>query len=161
MKANNIVLHIKRADGTEEYIEGKNIVTYEGDIYYAQKIAGQATDFSSPYLRLGYNSTQVPSKNDTDVIDLVPNSTKAIDASTYPERNNQDAGNPLGGEAVLTWKIVYDLGDLDAVDIAEAAIVNDSSAPTKAICRFLFERKFAVTPTDALTVYVNHALVGV
>jgi hypothetical protein len=159
MKNPNIILEIKRENGEVERVVGRNTVTYEGDIYYAKKIANQSTDFDSPYLRLGYDDTY-PSKNDTDVLDFVANSNKAI-SSTYPERNNTDPGNTLGGEAVLTWKIIYDLGDLDAADIIEAAIVDDGTAPNKALCRFIFDRRFTVTPTDALTVYVNHALYGV
>jgi hypothetical protein len=159
MENPNIILKISHADGTETLVNGKNLVSYEGDKYYAQKIAAEATSFDSASLRLGYDQT-APTKNDSDVLSFVANSNKAIGA-TYPQRNNTDTGNTLGGENVLTWKIIYDIGDLDAVDIIEAAIVDNGTAPTKALCRFIFDRKFTITPTDALTVYVNHSLIGV
>jgi hypothetical protein len=155
----NIILSIAHEDGTETLVKGKNLVSYEGDKYYAQKIASEATSFDAASLRLGYDQA-APTKTDSDVRNFVANSNKAITAA-YPERNNNDTGNTLGGENVLTWKIVYDIGDLDAVDIIEAAIVDDGVTPTKALCRFIFDRKFTITATDALTVYVNHSLIGV
>ena len=154
----NIIAVVKRSGKTHIHY-GKNNVTYEGDRYYAQKIAGESTSFETPYLRLGYGET-TPTKTDADVEDFVTNSNKEL-AAGFPERNNQDAGNGLGGESVITWKFVYDIGDLDAVDIAEGAIVDDGDNPTKALCRFLFDEKFTITSTDAVTIYVNHSLEGV
>jgi len=155
----NIIVNIKKASGEVVEYLGHNNVTYEGDKYYAQKIAGETTSFDSPFLRLGY-SEDAPDKLDADVKDYVTDSKKAVD-SGFPERDNDDAGNGLGGENVITWRFTYDIGDFTGVDIAEGAIVDDGDNPTKALCRFLFDEKFTIESTDAVTIYVNHALRGV
>jgi len=159
MKQYNILAVLTHKDGSVEIRKGKNIVTDDGDIYYAKKVAGETTDFETPEMRLGTDTTQ-PDKTDTDVIAFIAGSNKPVDAG-FPQRNNQDPGNTLGGVNTLTWKISYDLGDLDVQNIAEAAIVDDGTSPTKAICRFLFDEAFDVADTDQLTVYVNHTMVGV
>jgi hypothetical protein len=159
MKKFNIIAILTKNDGSKSIIRGKNIVTNDGDIYYAQKVAGEPTDFENPSMRLGTDTTS-PDKTDTDVKLFIAGSNKPVDAG-FPQRNNGDPGNTLGGVNTVTWKISYDLGDLNVTDIAEAAIVDDGTAPTKAICRFLFDSPFDVSDTDQLTVYVNHTMVGV
>jgi len=155
----NITAVITRKDGSKAVIPGKNIVTDEGDIYYAQKVAGESTDFDTPFLRLG-TGTSTPAKTDTDVQTFITGSEKAVD-SGFPQRNNADPGNTDGGVDTVTWKITYALGDLDTTGISEGAIVDDGTSPTKALCHFLFSSAFDVADTDQLTVYVNHTFTGV
>jgi len=150
---------VKHKDGTIDTYQGSNLITNEGDKYYAQKIAGVATDFDTPGFRLGIDNTD-PTKNDTDVITLLPGSEILI-STQYPEVNNTDAHNPDGGENVVTWVINYPEGQLNSDQIIEGAIVDDKDNPTKAINRFLFAGTVTVTDTDSLTVYINHELVGV
>jgi hypothetical protein len=155
----NITVKITRANGEVEIIRGKNLVTDEGDIYYAQKVVGETTDFPTPFLRLG-TSDVAPEKDDTDVNTYITDSAKAVDTG-FPKRNNTDPGNTGGGVNTLTWKITYALGDLDTTGIQEGAIVDDGASPTKAICHFLFDSSFDVASSDQLTVYVNHTFTGV
>ncbi len=155
----NITVVIKDAEGNiKNIIKGSNIVTDEGDIMYAQKIVGEATDFDTPYLRLGTGNT-TPTKSDTDVETYITGSAKAVDVG-FPQRNNTDPGNTGGGADVVTWKFSYSLGDLDVVGISEGAIV-DASTPTKAANHFLFSASFDVASSDQLTVYCNHTLNGI
>ncbi len=158
-KYENITVVLTKKDGSEQIIKGKNIVTDEGDIYYAQKVTGETTDFETPYLRLG-TGTSTPAKTDTDVTTYITGSARAVD-SGFPQRNNADPGNTDGGVDTVTWKISYALGDLNTTGISEGAIVDDGASPTKAICHFLFSSAFDVADTDQLTVYVNHTFTGV
>ncbi len=158
-KYENVTIVLHKKDGSKKVIKGKNIVTDEGDIYYAQKVSGETTDFETPYLRLG-TGTDTPAKTDTDVTTYITGSAKIVD-SGFPQRNNADPGNTDGGVDTVTWKITYALGDLNTTGISEGAIVDDATSPTKAICHFLFSSAFDVADTDQLTVYVNHTFTGV
>jgi len=155
----NITCVIKKADGTTEIVKGKNIVTNNGDIAYAQKVVGEATDFDNPYLRLGTGTTAVD-KTDTDVTTFITGSDKAVDTG-FPQRNNTDPGNTDGGVNIVTWKISYALGDLNVTGIAEGAITNVGTNPSYALNHFLFASSFDVTSSDQLTVYINHKLEGI
>ena len=103
-KVFNITAVVKSADGTSREIKGKNIITNDGDIYYASKITGEPNDFPNPQLRLGTDTT-TPDKTDTDVKAFITGSNKAVDAG-FPQRGNTDPGNTTGGDVnAITWKI--------------------------------------------------------
>ncbi len=155
----NITCVIKRGSGDTLIVKGKNIVTNDGDIAYAQKVVGEATNFDNPYLRLGTGTTAVD-KTDTDVTTFITGSDKAVDTG-FPQRNNTDPGNTDGGVNIVTWKISYALGDLDVTGIAEGAITNVGTNPSYALNHFLFASSFDVTSSDQLTIYCNHKLEGI
>ena len=157
----NVTVVIKDAGGmVKQVVKGANIITNDGDIYYAQKIVGEAnTLFEAPSLTLGTGTT-LPAKTDTGVSTPIASSDKLLD-SGFPQRDNQDPGNTDGGVNIVTWKFSYPLGAVVATGVAEGAIVDNGAAPTKAINHFLFSNTFDITSTDQLTVYVNHKFVGV
>ena len=142
-------------------IPGKNIVTNEGDLFYAQKAMGETptTNFLTGGLRLGTGTTS-PAKTDTDVTTLVASSGKAI-TSGYPKTNDSDADNTGKGTDVATWKFDYATSEVNVSGIAEGAIVDNTTTPTKALSHFLFGASFSKTSSNTLTVYVNHTFNGV
>ena len=157
----NILVIIKDAQGVEKKrVLGKNIITDAGDIYYTQKVVGEAsTLFDTPSMILG-TDTVLPTKADVSVTTVIANSDKAVDAG-FPQRDNQDAGNPDGDINVVTWKFSYPLGGVIATGVTEGAIVDNGTSPTNALNHFLFQQAFDITDTDQLTVYVNHKFIGV
>jgi hypothetical protein len=157
----NVTCVIKNEKGAiTNIVKGSNIITNDGDIFYAQKIVGETnTEFEAPSLVLGTGTSQ-PAKTDTGVETPISNSDKLRD-SGFPQRDNSDPGNTDGGENVVTWKFSYPLGAVVATGISEGAIVNDGANPTKALNHFLFSNAFDLTSTDQLTVYVNHKQVGI
>ena len=67
---NNICVVLKRADGTKEWIYGANIVTNDGDIYYAKLACSEtpATDEDFRAVASGAGATCIlnnPSSADT------------------------------------------------------------------------------------------------
>ena len=156
----NVTLVIKDAEGNiKRIVKGSNIVTNDGDIAYAQKIVGEATDFDTPFIRLGTGVSAV-SKVDTDVETFIAGSDKELDIG-FPQRNNADPGNVDGGVDVITWKFSFDLGDLDVTGISEGAIVDDGVTPTTALNHFLFAAPFDVASTDQVTIYCSHVFNGI
>ena len=143
-------------------IEGKNIVSNDGDMYYAQMAAGEAPDddfdAAGAGLRLGSDDT-APTKPDTDVTTFIASTGKAVSAG-YPKTADADANNSGGGVDIITWMFEYSAGDFTAAGIKESAIVDDVGTPTVCLCHFLFAASFDIVASEALTVFVNHEFLG-
>jgi hypothetical protein len=141
-------------------IPGRNIVTNDGDLYYAQLSAGEAAtnDFTAGGLRLGTSNT-APTKTDTDVT-TYSSSEKAV-ASGYPKTNDSDADNTGAGTDIVTWTFNYATSEANIVGIEEGAIVDNTTTPTVALTHFLFAATFTKTSSNTLKVIVNHTFTGV
>ena len=156
----NVTVVLSDKDGNiKGIVKGQNIVTDAGDIAYAQKVVAEATNFDTPFIRLGTSAVAV-TKTDTDVTTFISGSDLAVDVG-FPQRDNSDPGNTDGGVDVVTWKFSYALGDLDVIGIAEGAIVNNGTTPTSALNHFLFAAAFDVAASDQLTIYCNHSFNGI
>ena len=156
----NVLAIIKKKNGEIQKIKGHNIVTDNGDEYYARKIVNDTSNITTPfYLRLG-TGTDNPTKSETDVENYIDGSAKQVD-NGFPKRNYTDDGNSDGGVNVITYKITYGIGELEANDISEGALVDNGDNPTKTLNHFLFDSSFNLTSNDQLIVFVNHSFVGV
>jgi hypothetical protein len=148
--------------GSPILIPGLNIVTNDGDQYYAQTALGETPtdDFrgASAGLRLGSASTS-PTKTDTDVTTFLSGTGIAL-AATYPKTDDGDSDNVGAGVDVATWTYAYGTGDGNATGIQEGAIVDNRTTPTAALTHFLFGAAFNKTSSDTLKVIVNHTMTG-
>lgn len=151
---------IFRPDGTFRVVEGRNIVTNDGDEYYAQMGAGEVptNDFTAGGLRLGSDNA-APTKPDLDVTTFIASTGKAVSAG-YPKTNDVDPNNSGGGLDIVTWKFAYNAGDFTAAAVKEGAIADNIAAPTLILCHFLFAASFSISASEALTVFVNHEFLG-
>lgn len=145
--------------GLERVILGSNIVTNDGDQYYAEAAVGSPSVFSVAGMRLGTGTSAV-SKSDTDVTTFLSGSGKAT-KSGYPKTNDNDSDNTGAGVKVVTWTHEYATSEGNGSSIAEGAIVDSISSPTKALTHFLFAAAFNKTSSDTLKVIVNHSFAGV
>ena len=92
-------------------IPGRNIVTDEGDKFYAQKACGETptNNFNSLYLASAGPST--PGKSDDyDDFTVISGSEKAV-STGYPKTNDTDSDNTGAGVDVITWKFEYSTSD--------------------------------------------------
>jgi hypothetical protein len=144
-------------------IPAANIVTNDGDIYYAQMVCGETPtddfDHSNAGLRLGSANT-APAKTDTDVTTFLSSSGHALDA-TYEKTNDGDADNTGAGTDIVTWRYSYTTSEGNVSGIQEGAIVDNRTTPTAALTHFLFASSFSKTSSDTLKVFVNHTMNGV
>jgi hypothetical protein len=149
--------------GLELRVPGLNIVTNDGDQYYAQMACAETPtddfDGASSGLRLGSDNTS-PTKSDTDVTTFLSGTGHALDAG-YEETNDPDSDNTGAGVDVVTWRYSYATGEGNANGIQEGAIVDDRTTPTAALTHFLFAASFNKTSSDTLKVFVNHEMSGV
>jgi hypothetical protein len=155
----NVVAMLKdEKTGKMRYIPGANVVTNDGDQYYAEAAVGSPS-WAVAGMRLGTGGT-APSKTDTDVTTFLAGSGKAIDG-TYPQTNDGDSDNTGAGIDIVTWRVSYGTGEANGSGIQELAIVDNISAPTKALTHALFAASFSKTSSDTLKVFVNHTFNGV
>ena len=147
----------------ELVIPGMNIVTNDGDLYYAQSSVAETPDddfdAAGAGFRLGSDAT-APTKADTDVTTEDTAGRKATDA-TYPQTDDQDGDNGSAGTDVVTWRVSYTVAEAIIASIAEGAICDSRTTPTAALTHFLFAAPFGKTGSDTLKVFVNHEMLGV
>jgi len=147
----------------ELLIPGLNIVTNDGDVYYAELACEETPtddfDAAGAGFRLGTNAA-APGKTDTDVGTEDTAGRKATDA-TYPQTSDPDGDNTGSGVDIATWRVSYLTSEANIVSIAEGAICDDRVTPTAALTHFLFASTFTKTSSDTLKVFVNHEMLGV
>lgn len=148
--------------GEQSIYLGHNIVTNDGDTYYAQMAAGEAPsddfDGASAGIRLG-TGVASPAKSDTDVGSFAASTSHALDAS-YEKTNSTSSSNSSGGVDIVTWKYSYTTSEGNTSSIAEGAVVDNKGTPTAALTHFKFAAAFNKTSSDTLKVYVNHTFNG-
>lgn len=148
--------------GDKKIIHGVNLVTNDGDVYYAQQACEETPDDDfdggSGGLRLGSDNT-TPTKTDTDVTTFLAGTGHAVDG-TYPQTDDQDGDNSGAGVDIVTWRFSYTTAQGNANSIIEGAIVDDITTPTAALTHFLFAASFDKTSSDTLKVFLNHEFLG-
>jgi hypothetical protein len=138
----------------------KNIVTNEGDKYYAQMAADETpdTDFSSGGIRLGTGFSSAD-KDDTDVDSEDSDGRQDIDTG-YPKTDDDDGDNSGSGADIVTWRFSYSTSEGNIASIDECAIVDNKTTPTAALCHAEFSPAFTKTSADTLKIFVNHTFNG-
>jgi hypothetical protein len=150
--------------GTREgkfLIPASNIVTDEGDKYYAQNAASE-----SPTNAFGVQvmcSAGTPAKG-ADYADFtaISGSTKAHTA-TYPKTNDGDSDNTGADVDIVTYLVSYTKADFNDAAISHGVITNATpvvSPPTPLLTGYAFDDPFAKSANDTLKVFVNHEFLG-
>lgn len=149
---------------------GDNIVTNDGDIFYAQQAVTESPsaneDFEAGRMELQNPGIQdTPAKDDTytDVTTPITASRKVFVASpNYPLRNDADSDNTGAGVDVVTYLTSYTTGDFNATGI-NGGTIHDNASPvggTKLLTHFSITA-FNKTASDTLKMFVNHTMNGV
>lgn len=146
-----------------------NIVTNEGDKYYAARGAAGSPSFSVAGLRLGSHAGTPTTPLKTDVkmqtttgSSPVASSVKAIDA-TYPKVSDPDPDNPSAGAAIITWRVSYLVSEANSANIATMDLPDSlvDGSITKSLAIANFSSKFEKTSLDTLKIFVNHSFLGI
>jgi|Deesub1362B_J571_1020462.scaffolds.fasta_scaffold01758_6 hypothetical protein len=142
-------------------IKAKNIITNEGDKWYAQRACGEtpAYDFIAGGLKLG-SGTTAPTKSDTDVETYLSGTYKTV-YTGYPRTNDPDPNNTGSGADIITWKFFYDTNEANYAQIYEFAIVDQETNPNAALCRIVPGYGTAKTSNETMTIFINHRTNGV
>jgi len=164
---NNVVAILNPGTCDAEWIYGRNIVTDDGDIYYAKKGAGESPATNENFLQARCElrtTTDTPAKGDTytSVAGPITASRKTISA-TYPKTNDTgDADNTGDTVDSVSYSYSWTTSDFNDPDI-EGGCLHDNASPvaaTKLLTHFTITT-FAKTSSDTLKLFVNHTMNGV
>jgi hypothetical protein len=153
--------------GEKTWLHAKNIVTNDGDLFYAQQSVGETptSDFDGASGRMELRTgSATPAKGDTytSVTTPVTASRKIIDA-TYPMTNDSDGDNTGSGTDIVTWLTSWTTGDFSENAIIGGCIHVGAASPvggTKVLSHFSIT-SFNKTASDTLKIFVNHTFNGV
>lgn len=156
------VLAVLGRPGGKYLIPASNIVTNAGDIYYAQKAAGETPTNAFGVHELA--SAGTPGKAADRSTFTMIGSTEKAHTSTYPKTNDGDADNTGAGTDIVTYLATYAKGDFTATgsnDVSHGIITNVTPGASEPILTgFAFAASFEKTSDDTLKVFVNHEMSG-
>ena len=156
-----------KIDMIKEFDYTHNLVTNDGEIYYAKKGAGETPatneNFLSGRFEMG-TTAYTEAETDTFTSFDVSGSSKIANSrqtftSTYPKTNDTgDADNTGDATDAVSYAVNYSAASWNDTDV-EQGCIHDNSSPvsaTKLLSVFSFT-SFAKTSSDTLKVFVNHA----
>ena len=180
---NNICVVLKKNDGSKHWFYGSNIVTNDGDIYYAKRACGEtpSTDENFGAVASGAGATcilQNPSSANSlakaddygEVTNPIVTSGAQKDCtSAYPKTNDGDSDNTGAGTDVVTYKFSWTTSQIDTSSgnaitggcIVDKAATLSGNPKILTPWNFASPASFHKTSTDTLTLYVNHTMNGV
>tara|TARA_R100001530_G_C4312027_1_gene153303 strand:+ start:478 stop:1029 length:552 start_codon:yes stop_codon:yes gene_type:complete len=153
--------------GEKTWLYTHNIVTNDGDLYYAQKSVAETptSDFGGSDGRMELRTgSATPAKGDTyqQVTTPVTASRKVKD-SGYPKTNDNDSDNTGAGTDIVTWRTSWTTSDFNANAIIGGCFHVGGASPgnsSKVLTHFSIT-SFNKTTSDTLKIFVNHTFNGV
>jgi hypothetical protein len=156
-----------KVDMIKEFDYTHNLVTNDGEIYYAKKGAGETPatneNFLSGRFEMGttaYTEAETDTFTNFDVsgTSKISNSRQTF-TSGYPKTNDTgDADNTGDATDAVSYAVNYSAASWNDTDV-EQGCIHDNASPvsaTKLLSVFSFT-SFAKTSSDTLKVFVNHA----
>ncbi len=155
----NILAVIENLEGKSLY-PGHNIVTNDGDLHYAERMANESVTNVFTTHELASAGTPGKTANRSNV--TVIGSTQKVQASGYPKTNDGDADNTGAGTDIVSNLGSYAKADFNAASITHGIITNPTPAASE-VCLtvYAFAAGFGKTADDTLKVFVNHEALGV
>ena len=138
-------------------IPGRNIVTDEGDKYYAQKACGETpdNDFNSLYLATAGPTS--PGKSDNYGSFTVASGSEKAVATGYPKTNDSDSDNTGAGVDVITWLFQYATSDGPFSAITHSFISIASASGTDPILNsYKWASSWDKDGSTSCKVFANH-----
>ena len=150
----------------KEFDYTHNLITNDGEIYYAIKSAGETPSTNENFLTgrfemgtTAYTEAETDTFNEFDVstTSKISGSRQAF-TSGYPKTNDTgDADNTGDSTQSVSYAVNYSAGAWNDTDV-EQGCIHDNATPvttTKLLSVFSFT-SFAKTSSDTLKVFVNH-----
>jgi hypothetical protein len=163
---NNICIVRNNEYAGKEWFYTHNLVTDQGDLYYAQLSAGESPteDFGGANGRMELRTgAATPAKADTynEVATPTTASNKIITA-TYPQTNDADPDNTGALTDAVTWLTNWTKVDFNQTGIIGGCIHNGAGSPTGSteLLSHWSISSFDKTSNDTLKIFVNHRFDG-
>jgi hypothetical protein len=175
---NNICLVVSHLDGSKDWWYGSNLVTNDGDIFYAKQAAKQTPaaneDFYASACVL-QNPASADTIAKTDAYGQVSSPITTTGAvrpltATYPLTNDQDSDNTGASADAISYRFDWATNQIDTsagnpitggaiYDVGQTSPVSATKILTH--WNFTSPATFHKTSTDTLKLFVNHTFNGV
>ena len=175
---NNICVVVTHQDGSKDWWYGSNLVTNDGDIFYAKQ-AAEETPASNEDLKTSACVLQNPASADTiaktDAYGQVSSPITTTGAvrgltATYPLTNDQDSDNTGASADAISYRFDWATNQIDTsagnpitggaiYDVGQTSPVSATKILTH--WNFTSPATFHKTSTDTLKLFVNHTFNGV
>ena len=158
-KHRNVLAVLNGQEG-KRLIPASNIVTNDGDTYYAQEMAGEATTNTFNTHELGSAGTPGKAANRSSFTAI--GSTQKTNEAGYPQTDDSDTDNTGSGVDIVTHLASYTKGDFNSTGISHGWITNPTPGASEVLLTgYAFAASFDKTADDTLKVFVNHEALGV
>lgn len=175
---NNICVVVTHQDGSKDWWYGSNLVTNDGDIFYAKQ-AAEETPASNEDFKTSACVLQNPSSADTiaktdaygQVTDPIT-TTGAVRGltATYPKTADSDSDNTGASADAISYRFDWATNQIDTsagnpitggaiYDVGQTSPVSATKILTH--WNFTSPATFHKTSTDTLKLFVNHTFNGV
>lgn len=147
--------------GEVRKIWGRNIVTNEGDKWYAQSACGEAPTNSFANLFLATAGPGTPAKaDDYSDFTVVAGSSKAKTA-TYPKTDDGDTDNTGAGVDIVSWKFEYTTGDGPFTAITHSFIAASGASGSDPILNsYKWAASWDKDGSTSAKIFANHEMLG-
>jgi len=163
----------RNPDKLKQWFIGKNEVTNDGEIGYANQAATESPSANEDFFGTAASRMQLANPSSTNSLaagdtwaefdgtaDSISGSNKVFDTA-FPKRNDGDADNTGAGVDIVSFLTSYTTGDFNdgGVTIKNFAILDNASPtdPTKLLTHGGITA-FNKTGTDTLKFFINHEM---
>ncbi len=155
-----VVAVLKYADGRKETRECKNLITNDGDLHMAEKLAGDTPTVAFANCVLGSGDIAAAKTDDYDDMTPIAGTEKAP-SSGYPKVNDDDGDNTGAGADICTWKFEWTTGDFNHAAVKEGCITKATpQAGDKVFNRWVWASAFEKASDATLKLFVNVEITG-
>lgn len=154
-----IVAVVRKGDKVVSH-KTTNLITNDGDLHMAEKLAGDTPTVAFANCYLGTGSTAAGKTDNYDSMTVISGTEKAP-STGYPKTNDTDTDNTGKGTDVCTWKYEWATTDFNNAAVREGGIAKASATTgDKLFNRWVWGAAFEKASDATLTLYVNVTITG-
>jgi len=159
-EADAVVVLTDKRTGAQQFIPGKNIVTNEGDKWYAQSACGETPTYAFANLYLATGGPDPTTKAD-DYDDFTGVTGEKAPTAGYPKTNDDDGDNTGSGVDIVSWKYEYTTGDGPFTDITHSFIsVATAGAGSPILNSYKWAAAWSKDSSTSAKIFANHEMLG-
>lgn len=159
-EADAVLVLTDERTGAQQIIPGKNIVTNEGDKWYAQSACGETPTNAFANLYLATGGPVTPAKTD-DYDDFTGVAGEKAPTAGYPKTNDDDGDNTGSGVDIVSWKYEYTTGDGPFTDITHSFIsVASAGAADPILNSYKWAAAWSKDSSTSAKIFANHEMLG-
>ena len=159
-KRDNALAILTRPSGEKIITPGCNIVTNDGDLYYAELSCEEAVTVSYTYWE--QNSAGTPGKTAirSDFTEI--GSSGLAEDGTYPMTNDSDGDNTGAGVDIRTTRVSYSAASFNHAAITHSIVTKAAPAAGETLLSgWAWAASINKTAQDTLKCFLNHEFLGI